>query len=118
MNARQVLLLLGGILLIAGIIALLTPVSASGGNESVGCGNAVASDFSQAQAKDQNLGNAASDIVSSVAPSIGSQIPQTHYVDACNSALSTRRAWSIPLAAVGLLVVAGSFMVRGRAGVR
>jgi hypothetical protein len=113
MTVRRVLLLAGAVLLLAGIIALLVPVSASGGSGSVGCGNAVASDLSEAREKDNsNPGNIP--IVGGVIQSIA---PQTHtnYVSECNSALSMRRAWSIPLAVVGSLVVAGSFLVRDRA---
>jgi hypothetical protein len=117
MTARRLLLLAGAVLLVTGIIALLVPVSASGNNGSVGCGNAVASDLSAAREKDNNLGNAAADTASNFGlPGVASQIPQTHYVEACNSALSTRRAWSIPLAVVGLLLAAGAFLVRDRTG--
>ncbi|EKF21036.1 putative membrane protein [Mycolicibacterium hassiacum DSM 44199] len=34
----------------------------------------------------------------------------------CDSALSQRRTWSIPIAVVGLLLLAGGALVGGRAG--
>ena len=93
-------------MLIAGIVALVVPVSASGENGSVGCGNASASDLSTARDKDNgNLANL---------PVVNQFVPHTNYVSACNSALSTRRGWSIPLAVIGLLVMGGSLLVRER----
>jgi hypothetical protein len=106
MTARRLILLVGAIGLIAGIIALLVPVSASGENGNVGCGSAIASDLSPARDKDN--GNVAN------LPVLNQFVPHTNYVSACNSALSTRRAWSIPLAIVGLLVVGGSLLIRER----
>jgi hypothetical protein len=106
LTARRLILLVGAIALIAGIIALLVGVSASGENGSVGCGNAIAGDLSTARDKDNgNLANL---------PVVNQFVPHTNYVSACNSALSTRRAWSIPLAGVGLLVMGGSLLVRDR----
>lgn len=112
MTTRRLLLLAGAVLLVAGIIALLVPVSAAGNNGSVGCGNAVASDLSAAREKDNsNPGNIPiiGGVIQSIDPST-----KTSYVSECNSALSTRRAWSIPLAVVGVLLAAGSFLVRDR----
>jgi hypothetical protein len=106
LTARRLILLVGAIVLIAGIIALLVPVSASGENGSVGCGNAIAGDLSTARDKDNgNLANL---------PVVDQFVPHTNYVSACDSALSTRRSWSIPLAVVGLLVMGGSLLVRER----
>jgi hypothetical protein len=114
MNARILLLVLGAGLLVAGVIGLFVPVSASHNGESVGCGNAIASDTSQAQKKDSNLGNTAADVASNA----GVQLPRTDYVGACNSALSTRRAWTIPLAVVGLVVAGGALLLADRMGRR
>ena len=106
MTARRLILLLGAIMLIAGIVALVVPVSASGENGSVGCGNASASDLSTARDKDNgNLANL---------PVVNQFVPHTNYVSACTSALSTRRGWSIPLAVIGSLVMGGSLLVRER----
>ena len=106
MTPRRLILLVGAIALIAGIISLLVGASASGENGSVGCGNAIAGDLSTARDKDNgNLANL---------PVVNQFVPHTNYVSACNSALSTRRAWSIPLAGVGLLVMGGSLLVRER----
>jgi hypothetical protein len=106
LTARRLILLLGAIMLIAGIVALVVPVSASGENGSVGCGNAIAGDLSTARDKDNgNLANL---------PVVNQFVPHTNYVSACNSALSTRRGWSIPLTVIGLLVTGGSLLVRER----
>jgi hypothetical protein len=112
MNLRRLLLLVGAVVLIAGVIALLVPVSVPGPDgSSIGCGNAIAADSSAARQADQsnpvNL------------PIINEVVPHTDYVTQCQSAVSSRRAWAIPLAVVGLVVAAGSFFVGGRSsGVR
>src|ERR1700682_1524730 len=107
MSVRRLILLVGAVALIAGIIALLVPVSVSGTNgETIGCGNAVASDLSAArEADDTNLANL---------PVLNQIVPHTNYVAECESALSHRRAWSIPLAAIGAIAVVGLLFVRGR----
>jgi len=38
-------------------------------------------------------------------------VPHTDYVAECQHAVSSRRSWAIPLAVIGLLVVAGSLLV-------
>lgn len=104
MNARRLVLLAGVIALIAGVIALLVPVSVSGDDgRSVGCGNAIAADLSEARsANDKNLANV---------PILNEIVPHTDFVAECRDAVSNRRSWSIPLAVVGALVVAGAVLV-------
>jgi hypothetical protein len=117
MNTRMLVLVAGAVLLVAGIIGLLIPVSASSGSDgkTVGCGSALISDLSEARTADNNLSNKGADITKDIAPGLAPAIPgQTDYVGACNSELGSRRAWTIPLAVVGLLVSGGSFLVRSR----
>jgi hypothetical protein len=102
-NARRLILLAGAIVLIAGVITLLVPVSITGNGQSIGCGNAVAADMSQAEA-------ANSQTVANV-PILNQIVPHTDYVAECQQAVSSRRSWSIPLAVVGLLVVAASLVL-------
>jgi hypothetical protein len=111
MNLRRLILLVGAVVLVVGVIGLLMPVSVPGpDNGSIGCGNAVAQDSSAAQQADnQNPANL---------PIINQVVPHTNYVAQCESAVSGRRAWTIPVAIIGLVVLAGSFFVGGRAGVR
>ncbi len=111
MNTRRLILLVGAVVLVVGVIGLLVPVSVAGpDNGSIGCGNAIAADTSAAQQADnQNPANL---------PIINQVVPHTNYVAQCQSAVSGRRAWTIPVAIVGLLVIAGSFFVGGRAGAR
>ncbi len=103
MNARRLVLIAGAILLVAGVIALLVPVSITGNGKSIGCGNAVAADTSQAESAN---GQTVADV-----PILNQIVPHTDYVAECQHALSSRRSWSIPLAVIGVLVVAGSFVV-------
>jgi hypothetical protein len=109
-TVRRFILAVGAALLIAGLIGLVVPVSVSDGNgSSIGCGTAVAADQSGARA--------ANDKTVAGIPILNQIVPHTDYVAECGSALSGRRAWSIPLAVVGAIVVAGALVLRGRRGV-
>jgi hypothetical protein len=111
MTMRWLILLVGAVVLVVGVIGLLVPVSVPGpDNGSIGCGNAVVQDLSAAQQADNN--NPAN------LPILNQVLPHTNYATQCQSALSGRRAWSIPVAVVGLVVIVGSFFVGGRAGAR
>jgi hypothetical protein len=106
MNGRRWVLVAGAILFIAGVIGLFAPVSISGG---IGCGSAVHSDVSAARSQDnQNIGN--SPVVQQI-PIANQVAPKSEFVAQCNSALGTRRLWTIPLTVVGI-VVAGAGLVR------
>jgi hypothetical protein len=109
MNLRRLVLLVGAVVLIVGIIGLLMGVSVAGPDgQSVGCGNAIAADTSgAAQLNNSNPANL---------PIINQIVPHTDYVAQCQSAVSQRRTWSIPVAVIGLVLVAGAFAVGGRTG--
>jgi hypothetical protein len=109
MNLRWVIVLVGAAVLIVGVVGLLMPVSVAGPDgQSIGCGNAVAADYSSAREVDaRNPVNL---------PILNEVIPHTDYTAQCQSAVSGRRAWSIPVAVIGLVVLAGGFFVGGRAG--
>ncbi|MBV9089411.1 MAG: aminopeptidase [Mycobacteriaceae bacterium] len=109
MTLRRLIVLAGAILLVAGVVGLLVPVSVSGPNgDKIGCGNAVASDLSAArEADNQNPANL---------PIVNQIVPHTSYVAECGSAVSGRRSWAIPLAVVGVIAIAGAFLIRGGAG--
>ena len=82
-------------------------VSVSGSNGSVGCGNAVSEDLTSAHSADNGTG--------ANIPILNQFIPHSDYVGQCESAVSSRRSWSIPLAVVGALALAGSFVLPHRA---
>ncbi len=103
MNARRLILFIGAVVLVAGVIALLVPVSVTGDGQSIGCGNAIAADSSQAEAANGKT-------VANV-PILNQIVPHTDYVANCRDAVSSRRSWSIPLAVIGALVLAGSVLV-------
>ncbi len=103
MNARRLILFIGAVVLVAGVIALLVPVSVTGDGQSIGCGNAVAADSSEAEAANGKT-------VANV-PILNQIVPHTDYVANCRDAVSSRRSWSIPLAVIGALVLAGSVLV-------
>ncbi|MDQ2627366.1 MAG: aminopeptidase [Actinomycetota bacterium] len=88
--------------LLAGAIVLLAPVSVGDGDGgSIGCGNAVAADFSAAL--DANAESVATAVIA------GQGGPHTNYVAGCRSSLSTRRAWVIALVAIGAIAAAAGF---------
>jgi hypothetical protein len=80
---RRLILVIGAVLLIAGVICLFMPVSVSGDNDHVGCGSAAASDLSAAHAADNRSG--------ANIPVLSQVLPHTDYVSQCQSSLSTRR---------------------------
>jgi hypothetical protein len=111
MNLRRLILLVGAIALVVGVIGLLVPVSVPGpDNGSISCGNGLAADQSAAQQADNS--NPAN------LPILNQVVPHTNYVTQCQSAVSSRRAWSIPVAVIGVLLIAGGFVVGSRAGTR
>jgi hypothetical protein len=107
MNLRRLILLLGAVVLVVGVIGLLMPVSTAGPDgQEIGCGNAVAADYSQArEADNNNLANL---------PILNEVLSPPNFEAQCQSAVSGRRTWSIPVAIIGLVLVAGSFFVGGR----
>jgi hypothetical protein len=109
MNLRPLVLLVGAVALIAGVVGLLAPVSVPGPDGgSLGCGTGLVANMSSAQAADdRNLANL---------PILNQVIPHTDYVTQCQSAVSQRRVSAIPVAVVGLVVIASSFFVGGRSG--
>ncbi|MGA9493500.1 MAG: aminopeptidase [Mycobacterium sp.] len=101
MNVRRLIMMVGAALLLAGAIGLLIPVSVGdsyGG--SIGCGNAIASNLQSARSANDKTG--------ANIPIVGQLVPHTDYVSECQSALSGRRSWSIPLAIVGIVVAVGA----------
>lgn len=108
MNLRRLLVLVGAVVLVVGVAGLLWPVSIPGPDQqSIGCGNAVAADYSGAREADSN--NPVN------LPIINEVVPHTDYVAQCESAVSDRRTWTIPVAIIGLVVLVGGFFVGGRA---
>lgn len=107
MNLRRLVLLAGAVVLLVGVIGLLMPVSIPGpDNQDIGCGNAIAADDSAAaQADSNNPVNL---------PILNEVVPHTDYVAQCQAAVSDRRTWTIPVAIIGVVVLAGSFFIGGR----
>ena len=95
----------GVVLLLAGVIGLLMPVSVSDGSGgSVACGNAIASDLSAARnANEKNGANI---------PILNQIVRPTDFVAQCESSISGRRAWSIPLTLIGIVAIAGPLLIR------
>jgi len=108
-TARRLVMAVGAVLLIAGVIGLLVPVSISDGNSnSVSCGSAIAPDSSAAKnANDKNGANI---------PILSELLPHTDFVAQCNSSVHTRQMWTIPLAVIGALGIAGALLVRRTEG--
>src|SRR5918998_5626985 len=99
MNLRRLILLVGAVVLVAGVIGLLMPVSIPGPDQKIGCGNAVVADTSSAQQADnRNPVNL---------PILNEIVPHTDYAAQCQAAVSERRTWAIPVAVIGLVVLVG-----------
>lgn len=109
-TVRRLVLVVGAVILLVGIIGLLVPVSVSDGNGgNLGCGNALASNLSNARAANNKS-------VANI-PVLNQIVPHTDFVAECQSALSSRRSWAIPVAVIGAIAVVASVFVRGgRAG--
>ncbi|ORV88884.1 aminopeptidase [Mycobacterium interjectum] len=109
MTVRRIIIAVGAVLLLAGIIGLLVPVSVSDGNgNSVSCGNGIAVDLSSARnANDKNGANI---------PILNQVLPHTDYVAQCQSSVNGRRSWTIPLAVIGVVAIGGALLVRRPAG--
>lgn len=108
MNARRLVLLAGVAALLIGVIGLLMPISVSDGNGgNVNCGNGIATNLSAA--RDANNRSVAG------IPILNQVVPHTDFVGQCESAVSGRRAWTIPLAVLGLLAAGGSVFAGTRA---
>jgi hypothetical protein len=107
-TVRRLVIAVGAVLLLAGIIGLLVPVSISDGNgNSVSCGNGIAMDLSSARnANDKNGANI---------PILNQVLPHTDYVAQCQSSVSGRRSWTIPLAVIGVAAIGGALLL-GRQG--
>jgi hypothetical protein len=100
-------LLAGGAALLIGLIALLIPVSTSDGNGgSISCGTGLSSDLSAA--RDANNNSVAS------VPILNQVVPHNDYVAQCESKLSGRRAWTIPVSVLGALAAGSSMLIGGR----
>ncbi|ULE34623.1 aminopeptidase [Mycobacterium sp. IDR2000157661] len=107
MNLRRLVLLAGAVVLVVGIVGLLLPVSIAGSEgQEIGCGNAVAADYSAArEADNSNPVNL---------PVINEIVPHTDAVAQCESAVSDRRMWAIPVAIIGAVLLVGGLLVGGR----
>jgi hypothetical protein len=105
MSARRLIVVVGAALLLAGVIGLLVPVSVSDGSGgSVSCGNGIATDTSAARSANEKNG--------ANIPVLNQIVPHTDFVTQCESLVSSRRAWSIPLTIVGLVGIAGPLLIR------
>lgn len=107
MSTRRIVLAAGIAALLIGFIALLMPVSTSDGNGgSITCGNGLSSDLPAARSANNNS-------VAGV-PILNEVLPHNDYVAQCESKLSGRRAWTIPLAVLGAVAASSSMLVGGR----
>jgi hypothetical protein len=96
----------GAAVLVAGVVGLFLPISAfDGGTSTVGCGNAVAAAKPSA--------NAANMSPIPGAPLVDPVAPRPDLVAACDSAISGRRHWAIPLVIVGAAGILAGVVVRG-----
>jgi hypothetical protein len=91
-NNRLRNLLIGAAVMIAGVVGLLLPVSVWNGSSTVGCGNAIVAE--KPAPSTTNLGHISVDVPEQA-------ISHPDYAAQCDSAISSRRHWGIPLVIVG-----------------
>lgn len=105
MTVRRLIVALGAVIVVIGVTGLLLPVSVPDGNGgSISCGNALNTDLAAAwSANNRNL---------ATMPIVDQLIPHTDYVTQCESSVSTRRAWTLPLAVFGAIAVVGGWLDR------
>ncbi|OBK50896.1 aminopeptidase [Mycobacterium kubicae] len=110
MTVRRLILAVSAVLLLAGVIGLLVPVTVDNSNGGkVSCGNGIAADMSSARnANDKTGANI---------PILNQVLPHTDYVAQCQSAVSGRRTWTIPLAVIGLAGVGAALLLRRNDGI-
>jgi hypothetical protein len=97
----------GALVLIAGVVGLFLPVSVFDGNSStVGCGNAVVAD--------QSVPQAANNATAAGVPVANQVVLHPDYVAECESAISGRRHWAIPLVMVGAAGILVGLVSRSR----
>jgi hypothetical protein len=105
MTVRRFVLVLGAAALVIGIIGLLVPVSVSDSKRgSLGCGNAAISNLSSAREANNRS-------VASI-PILNQIVPHTDFVAECQSALSSRRSWTIPVTVIGAIAIVAALFVR------
>lgn len=102
---RRLIIAVSAALLVAGVIGLLVPVTVSNSDgASVSCGNGIGADLSSARnANDKNGANI---------PILNQVIPHTDFVAQCESAVSSRRSWTIPLVVLGVVGLVGALLMR------
>jgi hypothetical protein len=110
MNLRRLILLVGAVALVVGVVGLLVPVSVPTGQRQHRLRQRLGSGFVGGAAGGQQQPGQPADTQP--------DHPHTNYTAQCHSAVSGRRAWTIPVTIVGLVAIAGSFFVGGRAGAR
>ena len=106
MKSRLRNVAVGAAVLVAGVVGLFLPIAAFGGGTStVACGNAVVAAKPSASAANM------SPIPGT--PVIDPALPRPDLVAACDSAISGRRHWAIPLVIVGAAGILAGVVVRG-----
>lgn len=96
--------IVGGLLVLGALIALILPASIDDGSDNVSCGNAFSG-------VDKNVGyrDAGKEIADAMYPGFADDDPVT-LEEQCGDAIGTRRVWGWPIAGIGLVALAGSFV--------
>jgi hypothetical protein len=103
---------IGTALLAGGLVTLCLPVYLASYDRygvQIRCGNGYDSELLQAGIEDKGQPSAQFGASTPV-------WPRTNYVDQCKSALVHRRAWLVPVAALGVLILVPELLVWSRAG--
>ncbi len=98
---RSIVMFAGAVAVVVGVVGLFTVVSVSPNQNNVLCGSAVAPDLSQARAE-TGRGYPATP------PAADVKVAHSDYVALCRGELTDRRIWTITVAGIGVLSIAGA----------
>lgn len=100
--------IVGGLLLLGAVGALALPITIAdgpgAGADTVACGDGF-----KGVSQDANLRDTGREIADAMYPQFADE-GGTSLAEQCASAVSTRRAWGWPVAGLGVIVLAGSFV--------
>lgn len=106
MRPNVFIAILGGIACAIGIIALALTISIDGPRGQIACGNGFALNTFDAE-----HAGGVEDFRSTLSGG-GRAVDRNQWVDECESAVGTRRAWGWPLAGLGAAALVGGLVVK------
>lgn len=108
MSIRAYAGLVAGILMIIGVIGLFSGVTATVSGRNIECGSAISS-----KAADASMQGAGRDVAGAMYGGSDSDY-STRYQVACESAVGSQRAWTLPVTGLGIVTGVAAIAVYAR----